>query len=233
MGARIVIVGAGFAGLEAARGLAGADAEVMLIDRHNYHLFQPLLYQVATAALSPADIAWPIRRLLRDQPNVRVVMGRVVGIDALARAVLLEDGARHGYDMLVLATGARHNYFGNDAWANDAPGLKKIDDATAIRCRLLAAFEEAETCVDPARRAALLTFVGVGGGPTGVELAGAMAELARCTLKREFRRIDTAESRVVLVEAGPRVLAAFQRHSRKGRSPPSGDSASRSASDWW
>jgi NADH:ubiquinone reductase (H+-translocating) len=209
MSVRIVIVGAGFAGLETARRLAGAEAEITLIDRRNYHLFQPLLYQVATAALSPADIAWPIRRLLRDQPNVRVVMGRVTGVDAQDREVVLEDGGRHGYEMLVLATGARHNYFGNDSWAGDAPGLKKIDDATAIRCRLLAAFEEAETCADPGRRAALLSFVVVGGGPTGVEMAGAIAELARCTLRREFRSIDTAETRILLVESGPRVLAAF------------------------
>lgn len=206
---RIVIVGAGFAGLACARALAGAAAEVTVIDRRNYHLFQPLLYQVATAALSPADIAWPIRRLLRGQTNARVVMARVTGVDVAGRAVLTESGARFPYDHLVIATGARHAYFGREDWEPFAPGLKKIDDATLIRCRILSAFEAAETEADAAERRRRLTFVVVGGGPTGVEMAGAIAELARLTLARDFRRIDPRAARVVLVEAGPRLLAAF------------------------
>ncbi len=217
MPARVVIVGAGFAGLSAARALAKSDAEVTVIDRRNYHLFQPLLYQVATSALSPADIAWPARGLLSRQRNARVVMARVSGIDTAARAVLTEDGRRYPYDHLVLATGARHAYFGHDAdWAPVAPGLKKIDDATDIRRRVLLAFERAESEDDPAERERLLTFVVVGGGPTGVEMAGAIAELARHTLRRDFRRIDPRWTRVLLVEAGPRLLAAFdERLSRK------------------
>jgi NADH dehydrogenase len=206
---RIVIVGAGFAGLEAARALAGTPAEITVIDRRNYHLFQPLLYQVATAALSPADIAWPIRRLLRGQSNARVIMGRVAGIDRERRLVRLEDGATVPYDHLVLATGARHAYFGRDEWEGRAPGLKKIDDATDIRCRILTAFEQAETTADAQERRRLLTFVVVGGGPTGVEMAGAIAELARHTLASDFRRIDPRLARVILVEGGPRLLASF------------------------
>lgn len=206
---RVVIVGAGFAGLAAARHLAAAPVDITVIDRRNYHLFQPLLYQVATAALSPADIAWPIRRLLRGQANARVVMGLVSGIDTAQREVILASGERHGYDHLILATGARHNYFGNEAWSGDAPGLKKIDDATEIRRRILYAFEAAETCADPARRQAQLTFAIVGGGATGVEMAGAIAELAKRTLPRDFRSIDPATARVILVEGGNRVLAAL------------------------
>jgi NADH dehydrogenase FAD-containing subunit len=206
----VVIVGAGFAGLEAARALARAPCDVVVLDRRNYHLFQPLLYQVATAALSPADIAWPIRRLLAGQANARVMMGRVTAVDREASCVLLEDGGRIPYDHLILATGARHAYFGRDDWEEPAPGLKKIDDATLIRHRVLLAFEKAEAETDAEERRRLLTFVVVGGGPTGVEMAGAIAELARHTLARDFRNIDPGSARVVLVEAGPRVLAAFE-----------------------
>lgn len=215
----VVVVGGGFGGLAAVRGLARAPCRVTLIDRRNHHLFQPLLYQVATASLSPADIATPIRSLLRDQPNARVLLGRVVGVDVggvdvggvdgAARTVRLEDGRRVPYDQLVLATGARHGYFGREEWEPFAPGLKKIEDATEIRRRLLLAFEEAENTEDPALRQAFLTFVVVGGGPTGVELAGAIAELARHGLEREFRAIDPAQARVLLVQSAPRLLPAF------------------------
>lgn len=205
---RVVIVGAGFGGLTAARALAHTAAQVTVIDRRNYHLFQPLLYQVATAGISPADIATPIRSVLRDQPNTRVLLGRVTGIDEAARAVLIGE-TRVPYDYLVLATGARHSYFGRDDWAADAPGLKKVDDALAIRSRILGAFEAAELAEDPAERRRLLTFIVVGAGPTGVELAGAIVELARVGMAKEFRSFDPAEARVILVEAGPRVLAAF------------------------
>ena len=204
----IVIVGAGFGGLAAAHGLAGAGADVTVIDRRNYHLFQPLLYQVATAGLSPAQIASPIRAILRRAPNVKVVMGKVTGVDAQRRTVLLDDRAI-AYDHLVLATGARHSYFGRDDWEGAAPGLKKIDDAIGIRRRILTAFEQAEAATCPGERRRLLTFVVVGGGPTGVELAGAIAELARVALRRDFRNIDPGEAHVVLVESGPRLLAAF------------------------
>ncbi len=179
--------------------------QLTVIDRQNYHLFQPLLYQVATAALSPADIAQPIRAILRYQRNASVLLGRVTGIDIGAREVLLGE-RRVGYDQLVVATGARHAYFGHDDWEEVAPGLKKIEDATHIRRRLLLAFERAEMALDPDERAALLTFVVVGGGPTGVELAGAIAELARMALAADFRRIDPRQTRVILVEAGPRLL---------------------------
>lgn len=205
---RVVILGAGFAGLAAATGLARAPVEIVLIDRRNYHLFQPLLYQVATAALSPADIAWPIRGLLSRQANVAVQMGRVVGIDQELREVVLED-RRVGYDLLVLATGARHSYFGNDDWERVAPGLKKIADATHIRERVLLAFERAELAQDAHERRRLLTFVVVGGGPTGVEMAGAVAELARTALAADFRHVGPGDARVVLVEGGPRLLPAF------------------------
>ena len=205
---RVVIVGAGFGGLAAATALKGAPVEVTVIDRHNYHLFQPLLYQVATAALSPADIAQPIRAILSRQRNAEVLLGRVTGIDPQAREVVL--GARRiPYDQLVIATGARHAYFGHDEWEPFAPGLKKIEDATEIRRRILLAFEEAEAESDPERRARLLTFVVVGGGPTGVELAGAIAELARQTIAADFRHIDPRQARVLLVEAGPRLLPAL------------------------
>ncbi|SDE35679.1 NAD(P)/FAD-dependent oxidoreductase [Belnapia rosea] len=206
---RVVILGAGFGGLEAARALARAPAEVTLIDRHNHHLFQPLLYQVATAALSPGDIAWPVRTIFRNQRNVQVMMAEVTGIDTTTREVLAGDELRIPYDALVLATGATHSYFGRDDWAPVAPGLKAIEDATDIRRRLLLAFERAELTENEAERRRLLTFVVIGGGPTGVELAGAMAELARHAMPQEFRRIDPATARVVLIEAGPRVLATF------------------------
>ena len=199
---------AGFGGLSLAKGLAGAAVDVTLIDRRNYHLFQPLLYQVATAGLSPADIASPIRSIVGHQENTSVVLGRVTGVDAERREVLLND-RRIGYDYLVLATGARHGYFGHDDWERFAPGLKKIDDATGIRRRILTAFENAETTDDPAERRKLLNFVIVGGGPTGVEMAGAIAELARRALVRDFRRIDPRQARVILVEGGPRVLSSF------------------------
>jgi len=204
----VVILGAGFAGLTTARALAKAPCRLTLVDRRNYHLFQPLLYQVATAALSPADIATPIRSILRHQRNATVLMGRVDGVDRVRREVSI-DGRRLGYDILVIATGARHAYFGHDAWEATAPGLKKIDDATEIRRRLLLAFEQAEVETDAAQRAALLTFAVIGGGPTGVEMAGAIAELARQTLIADFRAIDPAQARILLIEAGPRLLAAF------------------------
>jgi len=205
---RVVIVGAGFGGLAAARALRNAPVEVLVIDRRNYHLFQPLLYQVATAGLSPADIAWPIRGILHDQENAAVQLGRVTGIDTARRQVLVEE-RRVDYDYLILATGARHAYFGRDDWERVAPGLKKVDDATMIRRRILLAFERAETASEPAERAGLLTFVMVGAGPTGVEMAGAIAELARHALAADFRSIDPRSTRIVLVEAGPRVLPAF------------------------
>ena len=205
---RIVIVGAGFGGLSAAHALGGAAADVTVIDRRNYHLFQPLLYQVATAGLSPAQIASPIRAILRRAANVRVVLGKVTGIDKERRVVQLDD-RDVPYDQLVLATGARHAYFGHDEWERVAPGLKKIDDATAIRRRILTAFENAESAETQEARRRFLTFVVIGGGPTGVEMAGAIAELAHVALRHDFRTIDPREARVVLVESGPRVLAAF------------------------
>lgn len=208
MTAKVVVVGAGFGGLSVAAELARADVELTIIDRRNYHLFQPLLYQVATAGLSPADIAWPIRRLVRRQRNCRVLLGAVDGVDAARREVLF-DGCRERYDFLVLATGAQHAYFGHDEWAEFAPGLKRIEDATAIRRRILLAFERAETATDEAERQRLLTFVIVGAGPTGVELAGAIAELANKALAADFRNIDPRQARVILVEAGNRVLPAF------------------------
>ncbi len=207
---RVVIIGAGFGGLVAAKELKRAPAQVTVIDRRNYHLFQPLLYQVATAALSPADIASPIRSVLRDQANTEVLMARVAGVDRARREILIAGGERRiPFDYLVVAAGARHAYFGHDEWENFAPGLKKIEDATAIRHRILVAFEKAETETDPEKRRRLLTFVVIGGGPTGVEMAGAIAELAKKTLIRDFRRIDPASARVILIEAGPRVLPAF------------------------
>jgi NADH dehydrogenase FAD-containing subunit len=206
---RVVIVGVGFGGLAAARALRRAPVDLVLIDRRNYHLFQPLLYQVATAALSPADIAWPIRSILADQANARVELGRVSGVDTARREVVVDDVRRVPYDHLILATGARHAYFGRDDWEEAAPGLKKIDDATLIRQRVLMAFERAEVATDPEETRRLLSFVVVGGGPTGVEMAGAIAELARHALARDFSRINPNDARVVLVEAGPRLLAGF------------------------
>lgn len=205
---QVVIVGAGFGGLFAAQALANEAVDVTVIDRHNYHLFQPLLYQVATAGLSPADIAWPVRSVLRRQKNATVLLGDVTGIDTQAREVVMGE-RRLRYDWLVLATGARHAYFGHDAWEKVAPGLKRIEDATDIRARILLAFERAEAESDRTRRRRLLTFVVVGGGPTGVELAGALAELAGRALARDFRRIDPRSARIVLLEAGPRILPAF------------------------
>lgn len=206
---RVVIVGAGFGGLETVYRLAGAEVAVTLIDRRNHHLFQPLLYQVATAALGPSEIAWPIRYLLRGRPEVTTLLATVTGIDANARSVTLDGGDTLPYDTLVLATGARHAYFGHDEWEPFAPGLKTLEDATTLRRRILIAFEDAERERDPERRAALLTFVIIGAGPTGVELAGTIAELAQDTLPADFRNIDTRKARVVLIEAGPRVLAGF------------------------
>lgn len=205
---RIVIVGAGFGGLSAAHALSGAAADVTVIDRRNYHLFQPLLYQVATAGLSPAQIASPIRAILRRAANVRVVMGKMSGVDVVQRTVQVDD-REIPYDQLVLATGARHSYFGHDEWERVAPGLKKIDDATAIRRRILTAFEHAESAETPEARRRFLTFVVIGGGPTGVEMAGSIAELAHVALRHDFRTIDPREARILLVEASPRVLAAF------------------------
>ena len=206
---RVVIVGAGFGGLEATYRLAGAPVSITLIDRRNHHLFQPLLYQVATAALATSEIAWPIRYLLRGRSEVTTLFATVSGIDAQTKRVMLEDGGTVAYDTLVLATGARHAYFGHDEWEPFAPGLKTLEDATTLRRRILVAFERAERETDPQRRAALLTFVIIGAGPTGVELAGTIAELARDTLPPDFRNIDTHDARVVLIEAGPRVLAGF------------------------
>jgi NADH dehydrogenase len=206
---RVVIVGAGFGGLEATFGLKGAPVGITLIDRRNHHLFQPLLYQVATASLSTSEIAWPIRYLLRDRPDVTTLFATVTGVDADGKRVLIEDGDALPYDTLILATGARHAYFGHDEWEPFAPGLKTLEDATTLRRRILVAFERAERETDPQRRAALLTFVIVGAGPTGVELAGTIAELAQDTLPPDFRNIDTHKTRVVLIEAGPRVLAGF------------------------
>jgi NADH dehydrogenase len=206
---RVVIVGAGFGGLEATYRLAGAPVSITLVDRRNHHLFQPLLYQVATASLATSEIAWPIRYLLRGRHEVTTLFATVSGVDSQAKRVLLEDGDALPYDTLVLATGARHAYFGHDEWEPFAPGLKTLEDATTLRRRILVAFERAERESDSVRRAALMTFVIVGAGPTGVELAGTIAELARDTLPPDFRNIDTQRARVVLIEAGPRVLAGF------------------------
>lgn len=203
-----MIVGAGFGGLQAARSLRRAPVEVLLIDRQNHHLFQPLLYQVATAGLSPADIAVPIRRLLRGQRNAEVLMAAVLGIDT-QRGIVRHSMGEVRYDYLVLATGVRHAYFGNDAWEADAPGLKTLDDAVALRRKVLVAFERAEAELDAAERARWLTFVIVGGGATGVELAGSLAELSRRALAWDFRRIDPAAAKIVLIEAGDRIMASF------------------------
>src|SRR5262245_17958636 len=202
----VVIIGAGFGGIEAAKALRRAPVTVTLIDRQNHHCFQPLLYQVATAALSPADIAWPIRHILRGQDNVTVLMAEITGIETAARRVLLRDAEPVPYDYLVIATGAMHSYFGHDEWSEFAPGLKQIVDATRIQRRILLAFERAELVHDDAERRRLLTFVVIGGSATGVEMAGAIAEIARLTLARDFRRIDPGSARIVLLEAGPRIL---------------------------
>jgi NADH:ubiquinone reductase (H+-translocating) len=206
---RIVIVGAGFGGLFAAQALRGVDADVTIVDRRNYHLFQPLLYQVATAGLPPSDVAWPIRSILRTQRNATVLLGEITAVDTVRNLVEIGERALP-YDYLVVATGSTHSYFGHEDWRPFAPGLKSIDDATAIRRRILSAFEAAEMESDAERRERLLRFVIVGAGPTGVELAGTIAELARFTLAADFRRIDPRSAKITLVEAGPRVLAAFK-----------------------
>lgn len=205
---RVVIVGGGFGGLNAATALRKADVDVTLIDRRNFHLFQPLLYQVATGALSPANIAAPLRGVLRRQKNATVLLAEVVGFDAAHQKVLLADGELP-YDWLIVAAGSTHSYFGHDEWAEYAPGLKTIEDATEIRRRILYAFERAEREADPADRKSWMTFVVVGGGPTGVELAGALSEISRHTLKHDFRHINPAEARVILVDAADRVLCAY------------------------
>lgn len=205
----IVILGGGFAGLWATRALANSPVRITLVDRHNHHLFQPLLYQVATAGLSAPDIAAPLRHILRKQTNVEVRLAEVRAIEPQQKQVWLDDGSKLAFDYLLVATGATHAYFGHDEWAPHAPGLKTLDDALQLRRHLLLAFERAEAETDPERRAAWLNFAIVGAGPTGVELAGTLAEIARHTLKNEFRNIDPSEARVRLIEAGPRVLASF------------------------
>lgn len=208
--AKIVIIGGGFAGIAAARTFKGEPVDVVVIDRSNHHVFQPLLYQVATATLAPSDIAVPIRWMLRRQANVRVVMGEVTGISVDERRVVLDRGTLvESYDYLVVASGARHAYFGHDDWEPNAPGLKSLDDALEIRYRFLQSFERAERCDDPEQRAALQTIVIIGGGPTGVELAGIMATIARDVMHDDFRRIDTRATRVVILEGGSRLLASF------------------------
>ena len=205
---RIVIVGAGFGGLDCARALANTPAEITVVDARNHHCFQPLLYEVATAALSPADIAWPIRSLLRDQRNARVVLSEVTGVDPLRQVVETKEQS-FAYDFLVLATGATHSYFGHDGWEPFAPGLKRLQDATKIRARILLAFERAELTDDARARERLLTFIVIGGGPTGVEMAGAIAEIARDTLRNDFRLIDPRQARIILLEAADRLLTSF------------------------
>ena len=204
----VVVVGAGFGGLNAVQALARVPVRVTLVDQRNHHLFQPLLYQVATAALSPADIATPVRAILRDQRNATVLLGRAESVDRTARELVLSDG-RIGFDYLVLAIGARHAYFGHDDWEANAPGLKTLEDALEIRRRILLAFERAERETNAERRRALLRFLVVGGGPTGVELAGAIAEISRHVLDKDFRSIDPREAEVQVLEAGPRILPAF------------------------
>ena len=203
------MVGAGFAGLHVAKGLRGAPVRVTLIDRHNHHLFQPMLYQVATAALSPGEIASPTRAVLRRNANVDVLLADARRVDVATRSVILSSGRSMQYDYLVVATGARHSYFGHEEWERHAPGLKDLEDALEIRRRVLLAFERAEQEPDPARRASMLNFVIVGGGPTGVELAGAIAELRRYTLRRDFRNVNPREARVLLLEGGSRVLSTY------------------------
>jgi NADH:ubiquinone reductase (H+-translocating) len=207
--ARVVIVGGGFGGLATAAALARSAADVVLIDRENHHCFQPLLYQVATASLSPADVAWPIRSILRNQQNARVVMGEVVDLDVTNSVVRTAGSGEYSFDYLVIAAGATHSYFGHDDWAAYAPGLKRIEDATQIRSRMLAAFERAEIEADPLERERLMTFVVIGGGATGVEMAGAIADTAYSSLRQEFRQIDPSLARVILLEAAPRVLSSF------------------------
>ncbi len=206
---RVVIIGGGFGGLNAARTLRRAPVKVTLIDRRNHHLFQPLLYQVATAALNPSDIATPIRRVLRNQKNVEVLLAEARSIDLASRTITLDKGSVD-YDYLIVATGARHSYFGHEEWTPNAPGLKSIGDALEIRRRILSAFEEAEREPDLSKRLAWLTFVVVGGGPTGVELSGALCEIAQHALAKDFRQIDPTQARVILLEGSPRVLPPYK-----------------------
>jgi NADH:quinone reductase (non-electrogenic) len=206
---QVIIIGGGFAGLDAARRLRKVPCDVTIIDRHNHHVFQPLLYQVATAGLSPGDIASPIRWILRKQQRVRVLLAKVEHIDSTAKTIQLDHGQTLAYDYLIVAAGATHSYFGRDDWANAAPGLKTLDDALAIRRRLLLAFEEAEREPNPVYQRRLLTFVLIGGGPTGVELAGALGEIARQALRSEFVAVDPAIARIILIEAGPFILPSF------------------------
>jgi len=206
---RVLIVGAGFAGLECAKGLKKADVQLLVIDKTNHHLFQPLLYQVATAALGPADIAVPIREILRKQSNTRVIMAEVVGIDTSKRELTLHSGETFPYDYLVLAPGARHSYFGNDTWEHLAPGLKTLEDAVKIRERILASFERAERCKDALEAQRFLNFVIVGGGPTGVEMAGSIAEIAHKTMIKDFRRIDPSKTKIWLIEHAPYILPTY------------------------
>lgn len=208
---RVLIIGGGYGGLYAARALAGRDVEVTLVDRHNHHLFSPLLYQVATGALAPSDIAQPLRLILRKQHNTRVLLAEATGIDPAARLVHLDDGSDLPYDSLIVATGTKHSYFGNDAWADDAPGIKTLEDALQMRARILDAFEHAELETDATKQHAWMSFVIVGAGPTGVELAGSLCEIARDTLPRDFRRINTEEAQVFLVEGTDRVLPTYPR----------------------
>ena len=205
---RVVIVGGGFGGLYAARALRRAPVEVTVVDRRNHHVFQPLLYQVAMAALSPGDIASPIRWILRRQKNADVILAEATGFDLAANRLILKDGVLD-YDYLIVASGATHAYFGHDDWRRTAPGLKTLEDALEIRRRVLIAFERAEREMDPARRAAELTFLVIGGGPTGVEMAGALAEISRHSLARDFRHFDPGSARIVLIEGGPAILSAF------------------------
>lgn len=206
---RVLIIGGGYGGLYAAKALRRAPVDVTLLDRKNHHLFSPLLYQVATGALAPSEIAQPLRLLLRRQANTRVLLGEAVGLDAVARTVTLDDGTELGYDSLIVATGTHHSYFGNDAWADYAPGIKTLEDALLMRARILDAFEAAEREHDPEAQREWMSFVIVGGGPTGVELAGALCEIARDALRRDFRTIDTEQARVYLVEAAERILPTY------------------------
>src|SRR5262244_2519929 len=206
---KVIIIGGGFGGLSAAQALKSAPVDVTLIDRHNYHLFQPLLYQVATGSLSPGEIAAPLRGVLSRQTNTQVLLGDVQDIDPVAKHVLLADGASFEYDSLIVAAGSQTSYYGNDVWQQWAPGLKSIEEATNIRHKILYAFEVAERLTDPALRRAWLTFVIVGAGPTGVELAGAIAEIARETLKHDFRSICPQDAQIILLDGSPRLLMAF------------------------
>ena len=232
---RVLIVGGGFGGLYAARRLS-RDGRVTLtiVDRRNFHLFQPLLYQVATGALSPGEIAQPLRSIFRKRPNTTVLLGEAVALDPVRREVGMSDGGAIGYDSLIVATGVRHSYFGHDEWAQDAPGLKSIDDATEIRRRILIAFEAAEREADPIRRTEWMTVVVVGGGPTGVELAGALGEIAKDTLRRDFRSIDTTNARIILIEALDRVLPPYPKdRSVSARRPPRGSPSGRRCRRPW